>query len=203
MGEASFWERLHQEILSHPLLSTGVVIGVLALCYGIFLSLPRASEEIVIHESQETTQIKTAMQVIMVDISGAVMKPGVYSLPDGARIKDILEKAGGLHPDADQQRVQKELNLAQKVADAAKLYIPFKGDQTSVTGQQTVLGASSTLVNLNTATSSELESLPKVGGVTAKKIIDNRPYTEIKDLLNKKVVGSAVYSEIEALVSAP
>ena len=75
MGEASFWERLHQEILSHPLLSTGVVIGVLALCYGIFLSLPRASEEIVIHESQETTQIKTAMQVIMVDISGAVMRP--------------------------------------------------------------------------------------------------------------------------------
>lgn len=136
---------------------------------------------------------------LTVDVSGAVQNPGVYKLPVGSRVGEAINIAGGLSTSADPVFVNKALNQAQKVSDGMKIYIPVVGESAAA-GTTTVLTASATssqLINLNSASASELDNLPGVGTVTAQKIISNRPYTSVQDLLTKKVVGSSEYQKIK------
>ncbi len=92
--------------------------------------------------------------------------------------------------------------MAQKVSDGSKVYVPAEGEQAggTVTGG-TVAGASvQATVNINTATQAELEALPGIGPVTASKIISDRQYQGIEDLLNRKVVSKAVFEKIKDLL---
>jgi competence protein ComEA len=157
--------------------------------------------------------------IVYVDIAGAVEKPGVYEVPDDSRVADVVTKAGGLSAQADQQAIAKSMNLAAKVSDAMKIYVPFSGEtpllqgsagqaavmQTAVSGQSGMIGNSSTqtgeLINVNTATQTQLDSLPGIGSVTSAKIIAGRPYTSIEELKTKKVVGASVYEKIKDLVT--
>lgn len=149
---------------------------------------------------------------LTVDVSGAVQTPGVYKLPPGSRVWEAISAAGGFSPSADPVFVNKTLNQAQKISDGMKIYIPVAGE--SVPAGATTLSASaasgsvisgafngSAVVNLNTSSASELDSLPGVGTVTAQKIISNRPYGSVEDLLTKKVVGSSEYQKIKDRVS--
>lgn len=147
-----------------------------------------------------------------VDVSGEVKSPGVYALSASARVEDAIKAAGGVTESADPLFVSKTLNLAQKVSDGMKIYIPKKsenlkldagqaGSSGIVAGSQVVAGAQTALININTASSKELETLPKVGPVTAQKIIDKRPYSSIEELLTKKAVNKSVYEEIKGMVS--
>ncbi len=148
----------------------------------------------------------TSSGTLYVDVAGAVTNPGVYRLAAGSRVQDAIIQAGGFREDIiDKNFVARELNLAAKLTDGQKIYILHQGeDRTKV---QTVLGAITSSsgngqttggkVNLNTASSSQLEALSGVGTVTAKKIIDNRPYTSLQDLLVKKVIGQSVYTKIQ------
>ena len=71
--------------------------------------------------------------------------------------------------------------------DSTKLYIPFQGEQASLnSSSQAVAGASTGSISINNATSSQLDGLPGVGPVTSGKIISNRPYTSLEELLSKK-----------------
>lgn len=140
---------------------------------------------------------------VKVDVSGAVNFPGVYSLPQDSRVEDALKLAGGVTKEADPVYVSKTINLAQKVADGMKIYVPStsetplantsSGQSTSVSGQ--------VLININEANLTELDKLPGVGAVTAQKIIDNRPYSGIEELVTKKAVSRSVYEKIKAQIS--
>lgn len=148
-------------------------------------------------------------EIIRADISGAVQKPDVYEMAAHARIQDLVEIAGGFSEEADLVWVAKRLNLAAKLTDGVKVYIPKTNevDEVSTKGRlavgQDVLPETTTkdIVNINTASKSELEELPGVGPVTADKFITNRPYQAIEDLVTKKVIGAKTLEKIKEMVS--
>lgn len=150
-----------------------------------------------------------AQKSISIDVSGAVNVPGVYKLNDGDRIEEAIKAAGGFSDGttagkANMEYISKNLNLAQKLTDGTKIYVPFEGstppngsaDYGQVSGAAIITGK----ININTALQSELETLSGIGPVTASKIISGRPYQEIGDLLGKKIVGKAVFEKIKDLV---
>lgn len=144
------------------------------------------------------------MGEMVVDVSGAVVRPGVYRLAEGSRIDDAIGLAGGMTDDADREYVARSLNLALPVTDGMKVYIPNISQTTSHNIISVTNDASSNvsgLVSVNFATQAELESLPGVGPVTAGKIISGRPYSAIDELVAKKAVGQATFSKIKNQIS--
>ncbi len=145
-------------------------------------------------------------KMIVVDIGGAVDKPGVYTFESDARVQDVLIRAGGLAEDADRGQVAKGLNLASKLVDGSKIYIPFQGEALVAQGSGgdsggVILGAEAEgQININTASESELDSLPGIGEVTTEKIISNRPYSAIEELVDKKIVGKKVFEDIKGKI---
>ena len=139
-----------------------------------------------------------AQKLISVDVSGAINKPGVYQLQDNSRIEDAIKSAGGFSEKANQEYISKYLNMAQKLSDGGKVYVPSEGEQAPSGGGGVVAGATTaSKVNINTAAESELDSLPGIGPVTSAKIISGRPYQVVEDLLNKKIVSKAVFEKIK------
>lgn len=145
--------------------------------------------------------IVDAQREISVDVSGAVVKPGVYKLKQGARVEDAIQAAGGFAPDSNGEYISKYLNMALKLTDGSKIYVPYVGDPTSPTGYAAPAPQSSTSVvgkvNINTASQAEIEALPGIGPVTTSKIISERPYRSVDELLNKKIVSKAVFEKIK------
>ncbi len=137
-------------------------------------------------------------QEIVVDVGGAVNLPGLYKLSGDARVANAISAAGGMTGDAD----SKQVNLAAKISDGQKVYIPDKTQSSNVKTQNLgeVAGATN-LININTATASELDTLPGIGPVTANKIIASRPYSSLNDLLSKKAVSSSVFEKIKDKIS--
>ncbi len=138
-----------------------------------------------------------SVKLISVDVSGAVKKPGVYQLQEGKRIEDVIKLAEGFADNANQEYISKYLNLAQKLVDGSKVYIPQEGEQSTVANVPAGITAVNTKVNINTASQAEIEALPGIGPVTAAKIISSRPYQNIEELTSKKVVGQAVFEKIK------
>lgn len=146
---------------------------------------------------------------IVVDVVGAVVDPGVYRLAPGARVGDAIEAAGGFSPRVDASRVATELNLAATLQDGAQVRVPSR-DETPPpgggggTGGGTGGGGSGGLINVNTASQSELEELPGIGPVTAEKIMASRataPFTAIEDLRERGLVYDSVFEDIRALIT--
>lgn len=182
------------------ILSIGLfIVGFVLLSGGLIYSLNSSAgskEDVTFTPASQNVAPQESK--ITVDVEGAVIKPGVYSLNSSARVKDALIATGGLSSDADRGWVAKNLNLALKLSDSMKIYIPFQGDN-KVQGTTSSIGGSliSSLININSATLSELDSLPGIGPVTAQKIVDGRPYSSINDLLSKKILKSSVFEKIK------
>lgn len=141
---------------------------------------------------------------VKVDVSGAVMDPGVYTLSSNARVEDAIKAAGGVAGSADPVYLSKTINLAQKVSDGMKVFIPEAGQfNTSAAGSSLATSevAGQSVINVNTASLVELDKLSGVGPVGAQKIIDGRPYGSIEELFTKKAVNRSVYDKIKGLVS--
>jgi len=137
---------------------------------------------------------------IWVDVQGGVVRPGVYSLREGDRVKDALIAAGGLGGQADREAVAKYINLAEKIKDGTKLYIPVLGESEQENREDgQVQGLSTGRVNINTATKSELDQLWGVGEARAEMIIEGRPYQTIDEV--KKVLPSNVYEQIKDMIT--
>lgn len=174
------------------------LVGLVLIIGGVFASgLNKSSNKEFPKESMVQTQ-----KMISVDVSGSVNKPGVYKFNEGLRIEDAINAAGGFAKDSNQEYISKYINMAQKLVDGTKIYVPKTGEQVP-TGVQagSVSGvATSASVNINTATQAELEALPGIGPVSASKIISDRPYQNTGELLSKKIVGKAVYEKIKDLV---
>lgn len=175
--------------------------GLVLILFGAFQIASIQKQQDKVEFQPAASNIKLPPQEIMIDIEGAVIKPGVYSLSSQSRIVDALAAAGGLSDEADRDWVEKNINLAKLVSDGLKIYIPRTGEQilsaTDGSGSQ----ASST-INVNTASASDLDTLPGVGAVTAEKIISGRPYGGIDDLLKRKIVTQSVFDKIKDKISA-
>ena len=188
-----------------PYLVTLGLLGGLLLVVGVFsvvvISSRTGGEDLVIQKASEAEELGSKL---VADVAGAVMKPGVYELKGNARVNEALIAAGGLGEEADREWVEKNLNLAAKVTDGQKIYIPSEGETEKVAplqGKGTTFVTRLDLVNINTASSAELDTLWGVGEATAKKIIDSRPYGAVEELLTKKAVKNNVYEAIKDSVS--
>lgn len=178
-----------------------LLFGVIFFIYGL-ISLFGASKPEEISFTREDSASQNAAQ-IAIDIEGAVIKPGVYKLPQGSIIQDILVASGGLSLDADRDFVAKNINLAGKLTDGAKIYIPKLDETTNQSTPQVLgVGGGGGEININTASAESLDTLPGIGPVTANKIIDNRPYLTINDLLDKKLVSEKVFTQIKDKITA-
>lgn len=178
--------------------------GILLLVVGVFsamlISNKATDKGVEIVEQEKEVYV-------YVDVAGAVMKPGLYKLSAGARMNDALAAAGGLGEKADREWLNKNLNLAAKIVDGQKIYIPSQGESNKIAPSQSkgaTLSDGLSLtdkININTASSAELDTLWGVGPATAEKIISNRPYGSVEELLTKKAVKSNVYEAIKEKVA--
>jgi len=139
---------------------------------------------------------------VLVDVAGWVRRPGVYQLPASARVIDAIEAAGGARPGAELQ----VLNLAAPLADGTQILVPKQGEVPPAPAPGAVAGAvPGALVNVNTATAAELETLPGIGEVTAQAIIDHRtengPFTSVDQLLDVSGIGDVTLENIRDLVT--
>jgi competence protein ComEA len=155
-----------------------------------------------------------AGQGLVVDVAGAVLHPGVYHLPAGSRVADAIGAAGGIGPRVDAAAAQ-ALNLAAPLVDGMQVRVPSRDDETSGAGGATGAPATGTgtassgvashsLVDLNAASSAELDALPGIGPVTAAKIIASRaekPFAAVRDLQTRKLVGAATFAKLAGLVT--
>jgi competence protein ComEA len=161
----------------------------------------RAAPPIVIADS-------SVSQPLTVEVRGAVTTPGVYELPAGSRVQDAVEAAGGLGLTADLSTI----NLARRVRDGEVIVVaavPTIGATavvTEITGSSADSGPSSTQkVNINTATASELESLPGIGKVTAQRIIAfreaNGPFHAVDDLVQIQGISTRTVESLRDLIT--
>lgn len=209
---STLWKRYPVEIAGLSL--SGILMLAAAVLFIRSMTSGSASANNSI-EPIPTNQIKTKTNesdekiIIAIDISGGVKRPGVYDLRPGARIADAIAAAGGLSEDADLSEVERNINRSRFVTDGEKIYIPKKGDPTTLTGasiyspyntHQEKAPVSS--IDINSAEKSVLESLPGIGPKTAEKIIDNRPYSSIQELLERKVIGQKTFDSISEMISA-
>lgn len=144
--------------------------------------------------------------MLVVEVEGAVRRPGVVRLAPGSRVGDAIDAAGGFGPRVDAERADRELNLAQLVGDGERIAVPSR-DDASPTPPVAVAGGGSSaggLVNLNLATATELEALPGIGPATAAKIIAaraERPFATLDELDERNVIGPATLAKIRDLVT--
>lgn len=140
------------------------------------------------------TEEDTIGSTIYVDIGGAVHKPGLYTLDKGARVKDGITAAGGALPDADMSGV----NLAKKLNDEEKLYIPKQEESSSP--QMSSESTSSGVVSIQNGSKEELMTLPGVGEKTAEKIMEYRsahPFTKVEDLKEVPGIGEKTFESLK------
>ncbi|MED9908751.1 MAG: ComEA family DNA-binding protein [Collinsella sp.] len=157
-------------------------------------------------ESEGSSSKASAETEVYVDVDGAVARPGVYRLKDGARVSQAIDAAGGLTAEADVTG----LNRASKVTDGQKIYVPTVGEQQTALaaggaegGAATVSGAgtSSGLVNINTASAAELQTLSGIGPSMAQSIIDERTkngaFASVDDLMRVSGIGEKKLAKIK------
>lgn len=145
---------------------------------------------------------------LIVEIVGAIENPGVFRLPPGSRIGDLVTAAGGYGPRVDTDRAGRDLNLAAPLHDGDQIRVPSRDDQTRAASQPTAgagsSGGAGSPVDLNRATAAELDTLPGIGPVTAAKIIasrDQQPFAAVQDLRTRKLVGEKTFANLKGLVA--
>ena len=131
---------------------------------------------------------------ILVDIEGAVVAPGVYRLPAGSRVQELLELAGGFTESADVVQISKSINRAARLVDGAKLYVPSVAEGVAATQTDS---PEATRVHLNTGSLQDLVALSGVGEVIAQKIVAGRPYLRPEELVEKGAVSQSLFEKIK------
>jgi competence protein ComEA len=175
------------------------LIAAVVAVYALFQAMDeRSAPPIVIEDAAMTVPV-------IVDVRGAVNRPGVYELPAGARLQDAVNAAGGLSAGADLSTI----NLARRMRDEEIVVIgslALASDAlASAESESTTSVASQTQININTASVSELDVLPGIGEVTAQRIVDfreqNGPYRSIDDLVHVQGISTRTIEALRDLVT--
>jgi competence protein ComEA len=200
----------------------GVATAVLAIAgLAIWLTLPQptvqldlrgAAVQIDGEAGQEPVFVTTPPPAdaaeILVDVEGAVLSPGLHRLPAESRVGDAIAAAGGYSPRVDIAVAASRLNLAERLADGAKVHVPALGEAAVTVQQQasqaTTTASGSGLIDVNHATAEGLDTLPGIGPVTAAKIIAAReeaPFATVDELLSRGVLGPVTFENLKELVT--
>ena len=234
MTESGFdWQRLTTttpEVHAEPRRSTlpavtarwlaiGAIVAAVGLT-GIALAATAPSPQLVIDDAQGGRSMAPADAAavvpsgptgapITVDVDGAVMRPGLLTLPAGSRVGDAVAAAGGFTASAD-ARAAASLNLAAPLVDGSQVSVLDRAAAAATgpatPGWDTASGpaVASGPIDLATATAAQLDTLPGIGPVTAQKILgarDEAPFASVDDLLKRNVVGPSTFEKIKSLVT--
>jgi competence protein ComEA len=149
---------------------------------------------------------------LTVYVSGAVMRPNVYVLPIDSRVADAVKAAGGLATDS----LEGGINLAQRIVDGQQIHVPRQGEEPATPVVNTIRGqpvsaqsgdrtATSHLVNINTASASELEALPGIGAVLAGRIVAYRQthgrFESAEQIVEVAGIGDVTFGKIQDLIT--
>jgi competence protein ComEA len=195
------------------LLAAAAAVAVLAVAFAIAFGSPAAGSVGVdgaaalgsAAPSEAVTVAQPGRDVLVVEIVGAVDRPGVFRLPSGSRIGDLVAAAGGYGPRVDVERAGHDLNLAALLRDGDQIRVPSRDDAghgalPSAAGAAAITGP----IDLNTATVEQLDALPGIGPVTAAKILASRqeqPFVAVADLRTRKLVGEKTFAQLKDLVT--
>jgi len=184
---------------------------VWGLAFGVLIGLLGAGSVILASSQPRGTPIQLrpppTPAPMRVHVTGAVTQPGVYDLPVGSRVEDLISTSGGFTADADPG----SLNLAAQLQDGAQVVVPTQRstavsqspDKPQTSDQQP--SSSAFPININTATQEELEALPGIGPVTAGKIIDYRQnsggFASIEEIQKVSGIGPATFEKLRDLIT--
>ena len=155
-------------------------------------------------EAAEKKKEKVQPKTIVVDIKGAVARPGVYEIKDTARVNDVVAMAGGFTKEADQTKV----NLAAKVHDEMMIYVPARGETNIPSIDDSLIRSNdSNKIHINTASEKEILQLPGIGPAKAAAIIAYReehgPFQKVEDLSNVTGIGEKTLEKIKEHIVLP
>ena len=184
-------------------LALGVICGLLGAGIILLVSQPPGGTAITLLPPPSPVPL-------VVYVSGAVARPDIYTMPVGSRVRDAIQAAGGLSSQADPQ----SLNLAAFLEDGMKIQVaqivktPIAPGAMTGTSNSSATGLSqgvvSRLVNINTASQQELDTLPEIGPALAQRIIAYRtakgPFTKIEDIQNVSGIGAVTFEKIKDLI---
>lgn len=206
VAEGLFFQRIWKTYKIPLILGSVSLIAI--LFSGVLLVKSSTTTESITFSSESANPSaggsSEANEKITVDIEGAVNKPGVYDLKKDARVEEAIAAAGGLSGEADEEKIAKNINRASTLVDGVKIYIPKTGDSSANNDENIVRHESGSsiigqdTVNVNTASASELDTLPGVGPVTAQKIIAGWPYQTLEELVTKKAVSSSLFEKLKS-----
>lgn len=191
------------------LVGMAAILVLVAVATGFVLSGAATASDFKVEPRSDDAQAvegETPAKTVFVHISGSVCNPGLYELKEGSRVADAVTAAGGFSDDADAD----SCNLARIVSDGEHVIIAAEGDG-AVGGTPAAEGAGlsgggagTALVNLNTASASQLETLPGIGASTAQKIIaertQNGPFKSVDELMRVSGIGEKKLAAIADLV---
>lgn len=188
--------------LVQAVVAVAVIAGVAAWRWW-----PSGSEAgVVSHEPPAPVQVSaeasSPVQVV-VHVAGAVLRPGVYELPAGSRVRDAVARAGGLLGSAAASAV----NLARVLEDGEQVYFPTQDEAANGTGPGGTASngiASDGRIDINRADAATLETLPGIGPATAQKIVAEReangPFASVEDLMRVPGIGEKRVAALAELV---
>lgn len=184
------------------LVLVGVFSGLLSAALALLISAPPRSETIML-----TTKTPSPW---VVHVSGAVVTPGVYEVPPMSRVRDVIERAGGLLPQANTEVI----NLAAPLKDGIKIRIPFLGEETTPLPidnaplpevYNEASGGDSDRLDINQASVEQLEALPGIGRTRAEAIVEYRQkqgkFDTIEQIQNVPGIGPGIFEQIRELIT--
>jgi competence protein ComEA len=185
------------------------VLGLITAAAGAYLALTAPDATLLIDGGAAAFlpagSLPVAAGTIVVDVEGAVLRPGLVTLPPGSRVGDAIVAAGGFGALVD-ARAASALNLAALATDGMQVLVPARGASGALATPGSPPGSTGGTghLDLNRATEAELEALPGIGPATAAKILAARSearFTSVDELQSRKLVGPATFQKIRDLVS--
>lgn len=187
---SNWWYELHYSRIQKRAL---LILGALIIVFSSLIVVGGNSHEVV---APPVIAVQIAAPEIFVDVTGAVTKPGVYTLAANSRVIDAIKAAGDSAPGADLSTI----NLARVLSDGEQIYV----DATIINsaGKRVSKTVHSGPINVNRATAAQLDSLDGIGPVIAKRIIEyrkvNGPFATVEDLQKVSGIGTAKFAIIKS-----
>ena len=189
-----------------------IIIGILYFIYnGIDKKSTDQIDNNMLSIENNTKENDGSKELVIVHITGAVKTPGIVKLPEGARIEDAIDKAGGLTEDADIS----DVNLAYVLEDGIKIKIPTISEEKNeeiiinssgegIVEKEISNNSENKIININKANETDLQTLPGIGASLAGRIVEyrnsNGKFNEIEDIKNVSGIGDSKYENIKNLI---